>query len=254
MTGLLAPDEGPAVEIRTGSGPFVLVCEHAANRLPRALGDLGLSEADRQRHIAWDLGAADLTAGIAERLSATTVMQRFSRLVVDCNRDPGDVDAFIPYSEHTEIPGNVDLSAEAKAERIAAIWQPFHAAVERLLDLRRTARRTTALVTVHSFTPVYRGVSRPWHVGIISTTSRQLSEGLLRALRADRTLVVGDNEPYSAKDNVDYTIRRHGRDRNLLHAMIEVRNDLLATPEQRAEWVERLSIALGSLDVSARAA
>lgn len=254
MAGLLAPDEGAAVEVHNGSGPFVLVCEHASNRLPRALGDLGLSEADRQRHIAWDLGAAELTAGIAGHLSATTVLQRFSRLVVDCNRDPGDADAFIPYSEHTEVPGNLDLDAEARAARVAAIWQPFHAAIDRLLDLRRTARRTTALVTIHSFTPVYRGVARPWHVGVISTTDRRLAEGLLKTLRADRTLVIGDNEPYSAKDNVDYTIRRHGRDRGLPHVMIEVRNDLLGEADQRAEWAARLAAALGSLDVSVRAA
>jgi predicted N-formylglutamate amidohydrolase len=244
MDALLAPDEGPAVEIRNGSGPFVIVCEHAANRLPRSLGDLGVAEPDLERHIAWDPGAAALAQGIAERLSATTVMQRFSRLIVDCNRDPGDADAFTAYSEHTEIPGNVNLSAEAKASRVAAIWQPFHAALERLLDLRRTARRTTALVTIHSFTPVYRGTARPWHVGIISTTDRRLPDAMLTVLRRDRNLVVGDNQPYSAKDNVDYTIRRHGRDRALPHVMIEVRNDLLRAAEDIAAWVDRLSAAL----------
>jgi predicted N-formylglutamate amidohydrolase len=244
MDVLLAPDEGPAVEIRNGSGPFVIVCEHASNRLPRSLGDLGVAEPDLQRHIAWDPGAAALAQGIAERLSATTFMQRFSRLIIDCNRDPADADAFPAYSEHTEIPGNVNLSAAAKASRVAAIWQPFHAALERLLDLRRTARRATALVTIHSFTPVYRGTARPWHVGIISTTDRRLPDAMLAVLRRDRNLVVGDNQPYSAKDNVDYTIRRHGRDRALPHVMIEVRNDLLRAAEDIAAWVDRLSSAL----------
>ncbi len=124
------------------------------------------------------------------------------------------------------------------------MWAPFHAAVERLLDLRRAARRPTALVTVHSFTPVYRGVSRPWHVGIISTAERTFADAMLAALRRDRALVVGDNQPYSARDNVDYTIRRHGRDRGLPHVMIEVRNDLLRAARDIGEWVERLADAV----------
>ena len=254
MAGLLAPDEGDAEEVHNGSGPFVLICEHASNRLPAALGDLGLTEADLQRHIAWDIGAAELAAGIAAQLSATTVLQRFSRLVIDCNRDPGDADAFIPYSEETEVPGNLGLDAAAKAERVAAIWEPFHTAIDRLLDRRRMAGQATALVTIHSFTTVYRGVARPWHVGVISTADRRLADGLLKALSADPALVVGDNEPYSAKDNVDYTIRRHGRDRRLPHVMIEVRNDLLRDAGGRAEWAQRLAAALASLDISAQAA
>ena len=125
-----------------------------------------------------------------------------------------------------------------------AFWAPFHAALEKLLDRRRSERRPTALVTVHSFTPVYRGVTRPWHIGIISTDERRLADAVLAVLRRDRTLVVGDNEPYSARDNVDYTIRRHGRDRGLPHVMIEIRNDLLRSVKDIAAWTERLADAL----------
>lgn len=244
MGALLAADEEPAVEIREGRGSLVIACEHASNRLPRALGSLGLSEADLRRHIAWDPGAADLSAAIAQRLDATLVLQRYSRLAIDCNRDPALADAITPLSEDTPIPGNDGLSAEARSRRVAALWAPFHAALDRLMDKRRAARRPTGLVTVHSFTPVYRGVARPWHVGIISTADRRFAEAMLAALRRDRRILVGDNEPYSAKDNVDYTIRRHGHDRGLPHVMIEVRNDLLKTARDIAAWAEKLAAAL----------
>jgi predicted N-formylglutamate amidohydrolase len=254
MDLLLSADERPVYEIREADGPFVVVCEHASNRLPRALGSLGLGSNDLKRHIAWDPGAVEVAAGIAGRLEGSLVTQRFSRLAIDCNRDPSLPDAVATRSEDTAIPGNVGLSDAAKASRINEIWRPFHEALERLLTARREARRATALVTVHSFTPVYRGVSRPWHVGIISTDERSLADSMLKGLRREAGLVVGDNEPYSAKDNVDYTIRRHGRDRGLPHVMIEVRNDLLATAAGQEEWAARLSRLLGAFDVSALAA
>ncbi len=244
MGEMLAPDELPVVDVSRGDGPFVVACEHASNRLPRALGTLGLSEADLRRHIAWDPGAAELAAGLAGKIGGDLVLQRYSRLAIDCNRDPALPDAIVTLSEDTEIPGNLHLSTEARAGRKAALWAPFHAAVDRLLDLRRAAKRATALVTVHSFTPVYRGVARPWHVGLISTAERTFAEAMLAVLRRDKALVVGDNEPYSARDNVDYTIRRHGYDRGLPHVMIEVRNDLLRAARDIAAWVERLADAV----------
>ena len=160
MDALLAPDEGPAVEVCEGRGPFIVACEHASNRVPKALGTLGLPLRYLERHIAWDPGAAELSVGIATNLGGDLVLQRYSRLVIDCNRDPDDVDAITPFSDATEIPGNVGISAEVKANRVDALWAPFHAALERLLDLRHKTRRPTALVTVHSFTPTYRGVAR----------------------------------------------------------------------------------------------
>lgn len=251
---LLKTDEGPAIEIRQADGPFLVVCEHASNRIPRALGTLGLEPSHLPRHIAWDPGAVEVAAGLAERLGGSLILQRFSRLVIDCNRDPGLPDSITTFSEDTTIPGNAGLSAEARAERIAEVWKPFHAAIENLVSERIQAGRPTALVSIHSFTPVYCGVSRPWHIGIISTDERSLADGLIEALRRDPALAVGDNEPYSAKDNVDYTIRRHGRDRGLPHVMIELRNDLLASRAEQDEWADRLALLLGRLDVSALAA
>jgi predicted N-formylglutamate amidohydrolase len=254
MKSLLAAGEHPAVEVRVGDGPFVVVCEHASNRVPQALGTLGLATRDLQRHIAWDPGALEVATGVADRLRGAVVRQRFSRLVIDCNRDPALPDAITAFSENTPIPGNLNLSSEDKTTRINEVWRPFHEALEHLLDGRKEARRPAALVTIHSFTPVYRGVSRPWHVGIISTEERSLAESMLSGLRRDPALIVGDNEPYSPKDNVDYTIRRHGRDRGLPHVMIEIRNDLLASETGREEWATRLAGLLGAVDMSVMAA
>ncbi len=244
MDALIGPDEGPVVDMCAGDGPFVFACEHASNRLPRALGTLGLSQPDLRSHIAWDPGAAAVADGLAARFDGDLVKQRFSRLAIDCNRSPELPDAIAEISEDTTIPGNLELTAEARADRVRAFWAPFHAALEKLLDQRRRERRPTALVTVHSFTPVYRGIVRPWHVGIISTDQRSLADAVLAVLRRDRTLVVGDNEPYSAKDNVDYTIRRHGRDRGLPHVMIEIRNDLIRAAKDIAAWTELLASTL----------
>jgi len=244
MGTLLADDEEPAVAICEGESAFVVICEHASNRLPRALGTLGLAPGDLERHIAFDPGAADLAEGLAETLSGALIRQRYSRLAIDCNRQPDLPDAIAVVSEGTPIPGNVNLSPQARAARIGEIWQPFHAAVAGLLDRRRVARRAALIATIHSFTPVYRGVARPWHAGIISTDDRRFSDGVLAGLRRVRGLAVGDNRPYSARDNVDHTIRRHGRDRGLPHVMIEIRNDLLRSGRDIADWTARLAVIL----------
>ncbi len=242
---LLAADEPPPVQVIAASAdPFVFVCEHASNRMPRALGDLGLPPAAFGQHIAYDPGAAALTLGLARRFGGAAVLQAYSRLVIDCNREPSLGDAITTLSEETAIPGNAGLSAAERAARIEALWSPFHAAIEALVGTRIAAGRPTVLVTLHSFTPVWRGIARPWHVGIIQADDRSLADPMLAALAADPALVVGDDEPYSARDNVDYTIRRHGRNRGLPHVMIEVRNDLLRTPEAIEDWIARLGDAL----------
>lgn len=254
MDTLLAADEPAAVDVRYGEGLFVVVCEHASNRIPRSLGTLGLDPSDLRRHIAWDPGAIEVAEGIARRLDGTLVVQRYSRLVFDCNRDPKLPDAITAFSEDTSIPGNAAIGEHERLQRVAEIWTPFHDALDGLMNARVAAARPTALVTVHSFTPVYRGVSRPWDVGVISTEERSLAEAVLEALRRDPTLIVGDNEPYSASDNVDYTIRRHGRNRGLPHVMVEIRNDLLTGAAAQQVWADRLAQLLDTLDISAVAA
>jgi predicted N-formylglutamate amidohydrolase len=241
MDRLIAADEGPVFETREGGGSLLLVCEHAAKRLPRYLGTLGLSPADLERHIAWDPGALAVAAGVAKRLDGTLVAQRFSRLVVDCNRDPAAPDAIVTRAEGIAVPGNADLTDADRELRFSAVWQPFHDALTRVVDRRRQAARPTVLATIHTFTPTWHGVARPWHVGVISTDERSLADLVLDALSREPSLVVGDNQPYSAKDNVDYTIRRYGKDRGLPHVMIEIRNDLVASPEEQAAWADRLA-------------
>jgi len=248
-TPLLASDEPPVVDVQDGprdgaDSPFVFLCEHASNRLPKALGDLGLPAEALERHIAWDPGAAPMTLGLAGRLHGPAILQSYSRLVIDCNREPALPDAITALSEATAIPGNQHLDAAARQQRIDTIWTPFHAAIDELVEARITAGKPTVIVTLHSFTPIYRGVSRPWHVGIISSGDRRFAEAMLTALRRDSALVVGDDEPYSARDNVDYTIRRHGFERGLPHVMIEVRNDLVRSATDVAAWVDRLTGAL----------
>lgn len=210
-------------------GPFPLVCDHAGRHVPEAL-ELGVAPADMERHIAWDIGALALAEALSDALHSPLVAQPYSRLVIDCNREPARADACPEVSDGTLIPGNVGLTAASKAARVAAIHEPYHARIAALLDAR--AGRTKALVLVHSFTPSMGGVARPWRFGVLHTGGALALE-VLRRLREREAGPVGDNEPY-AMDAVDYTAYRHGRDRGLPFVELEVRQDLIATAEGRA--------------------
>ncbi|MBX6322213.1 MAG: N-formylglutamate amidohydrolase [Rhodospirillaceae bacterium] len=240
---LLAPDEPPpvVVERETGASPFVLVCDHAGNRLPRAVGTLGVPEAERRRHIAWDIGAAEVSRRLSAALDAALVLQPYSRLVIDCNRDPAVATSIVTLSELTEIPGNRDLPPAARAARRGEIFEPYHARIRALLDARQSAGRPTALIAMHSFTPVFKGVPRPWHVGVLYNRDRRLAALALDLLRAEPGLTVGDNEPYAVSDETDYTIPRHGEARGLPHVEFEIRQDLIEGPEGQQAWADRLA-------------
>ena len=241
---LLGNDEPPActVERPDGASFFLLVCDHAGNRIPRRLGTLGVSEADRQRHIAWDVGAADLARHMSARLDATLVLQTYSRLVIDCNRDPGVSSAMPTRSEVTDIPGNHDLDPQERQARIAEIFQPYHDRIGRIMDTREAAGRPSVLVAVHSFTPFYEGWgARPWHVGILYNRDNRLPHRMLDLLRNEPGLTVGDNEPYRVSDETDYTIPVHGEKRGALHVEIEVRHDEIDGEAGQEKWAARLS-------------
>lgn len=240
---LLAPDEPAPVweENESGRSPFFFTCDHAGKLIPRALGDLGVSAAERERHIAWDIGIAGVAKHLARALDAHLVGQTYSRLVIDCNRPPG-VAASIPViSEATKIPGNEDLTAEDQLARRTAIFDPYHARIAAALDARKD--RPTFLVALHSFTPVYLGVARPWHIGTLywSKARRDLPQLLLALLREENGLVVGDNEPYAATEITDYAIPVHGEGRGLPNSGIEIRQDLIAGETGQQEWAERLA-------------
>lgn len=249
MELLLASDEPAAVEVHHADGPFLVVCEHAGNRIPRSLGGLGLESGDLGRHIAWDPGALEVARGIADRLNGTSVVQRYSRLVVDCNRSLDVPDAFTTFSEDTRIPGNVELGESEKASRIAEVWTPFHDAIDRVIESRISAGLPTCLVTVHSFTPVYRGVIRPWEIGVIFDQDRRLADAVIQRLRQDTNLSVGVNQPYSPADRVYFTIDRHATPRGLPAVMIEIRNDVVADEVGQRHWAGKLASILGDAKI-----
>lgn len=240
---LLAADEPPSYSIENahGASPFFFTCDHAGRRIPSALGDLGLGEHELQRHIAWDIGAAGVMSRLAARLDAFAIAQTYSRLVVDCNRPLESPTLITPHSERTDVPGNESLSAAQRQQRIDAVFRPYHARIEAELDARRSAGRPTILVTVHSFTPVYLDVARPWQVGILYHRDARLAHALLRLIRAEGEWVVGDNEPYSVSDTSDYAIPVYGTQRGLANVELEIRQDLIAEADGQAAWAERVA-------------
>ena len=246
--GLLGPDDPPAVETLRGQGrsAYLLVCDHAGNRLPHALGTLGLPDAELQRHIAWDIGAAGLARRLADLLDAVLIAQTYSRLAIDCNRPPSTPASIPQISEATAIPGNRAVSqADAQARR-HEIFQPYHDRIAAELEARADAGRPSILVALHSFTKDYAGEpSRPWHVGVLYNRDSRLGHILLDLLRDEAGLVVGDNQPYSVDDETDYTIPIHGERRALPHVAIEIRQDLLADAAGQHRWAERIARLLG---------
>ncbi len=246
---LLAPDEAhPVIERRRDGGSLILfTCDHYGRAVPRALDSLGLPDSELARHIGWDIGIAGVAERLAQALDAHLIAQRYSRLVIDCNRpfhSPGSVPLI---SEATHIPGNDGLSADAIAARREEIFAPYHDRIAQTLDARAREGRATLLVSLHSFTPVYAGIARPWHAGTLYHRDRALAPRLLMALRGEGDLVAGDNEPYAVSDDTDYTIPVHGEARGLPNTGIEIRQDLIADEAGQQEWAERLARILGEI-------
>jgi predicted N-formylglutamate amidohydrolase len=233
-------DPAPVRTLReTGTSDLFLTADHAGRVIPEKLGDLGVSQAELQRHIAWDIGIAGVTERLSELLDATAVLQTYSRLVIDCNRNPDWPTAMPEISEHTAIPGNQGLSPQARAARIAAIFEPYHARIAGLLDGR--ANRRTILVAMHSFTPSFKGESRAMQVGILHDKDPVLAGIMLDLLRQEGDLVLGDNEPYALKDDSDYSVPTHGTQRGLHHLEVEIRQDLIADPSGQQAWAKRFA-------------
>ncbi|WP_229582417.1 N-formylglutamate amidohydrolase [Paracoccus sp. S-4012] len=246
MPRLLAPHEPPPLDVFNdgGASDFVVICEHAGRLIPESLRSLGLPESELTRHIAWDIGARGIAMALARKLDAPLFMQRYSRLVCDCNRRP-DVPGFAPVlSEATEIPGNIGLTAEDRATRAREIFHPFHDHVTAVLDRREAAGRRTLLVTIHSFTPVFLGVPRPWEIAVLHNRDMTLSPTMLEILRQTSHHVVGDNEPYRVSDDTDYAIPVHGEARGLPCVEIEIRNDLAEGEDAAERWSSLLAESL----------
>jgi len=240
-----AEQQGPTVTQNPGGrSPYIVLCDHASSALPASYGMLGLKPADLVSHIAWDPGALPVSQHLAERLDATLLWPDASRLIVDCNRSPDAVDLIAETGEGREIAGNCGLSPDERRARIAAIHQPYHAAIDARLDRRIAAGQECALVAIHSFTPVFKGEPRPWEVGVIFDKDPTLANKVIEGLRADRSLNVGINQPYSPADRVYYTLNRHGQERGLPAVMIEIRNDEIAGAGEQKEWADRLAAIL----------
>jgi predicted N-formylglutamate amidohydrolase len=240
---LLGDDEPAPVTIHNaaGSSPLLIVADHAGNRIPRALGTLGVSDSERARHIGWDIGIAGVCRRMADELDACLIQQIYSRLVIDCNRPPGSESSMPEMSELTPIPGNVGLSDADKAARIAEIFQPYHGAVAKELDRRNHGGLPVALIAMHSFTPSYKGVARPWHAGVLYNRDARFAKKLRELLQREAGMVIGDNEPYSVDDETDHTIPVHGERRRLHHIAVEIRQDLISGESGQIEWAERLA-------------
>jgi predicted N-formylglutamate amidohydrolase len=243
---LLAADEPPAfMEIgRERRSNFVIVVDHASRRIPRRLGDLGLPASELQRHIAWDIGSLAVARQVAAEFDAPLVAQNYSRLVIDCNRDPKVATSIPTVGESIAIPGNVGLSDEEIAARRSEIFDPYHNHLRALLDQRLAAGRTTILVSQHSMTPIFRGVRREMHAAILYNRDRRFAGLVLDILRREAHLHIADNEPYFVSDETDYTIPRHGEARGLPHVEIEVRQDLVHDAAGQATWARRIANAL----------
>ena len=225
-------------------GDFVIVCEHASNFIPTHFANLGLEEADLRAHIAWDIGALELARGLSSRLACGLLRAGVSRLVIDLNRPEGAIDQIPQVSETTPVPGNRGLGPAERQGRIATYYTPFHDRLSRLLDARARAGRSTRIVSVHSFTPVFDGQDRPWHAGIIHDRKSDFARRLLAQLRAEPGLSVGENQPYTPADRVYHTLSIHGDARGLPTAMIEIRNDCLGNRQDIGAWADRLADAV----------
>ena len=224
-----------------GRSDFFFACDHGGRAIPRQLGALGLAAPDTFRHIAWDIGIAELGRRLSAQLDAALIVQTYSRLVIDCNRDPSVPSSIPEISEDTEIPGNRSLSKADRTARRTAIFEPYQNGIAAALDRRRAAGRPSVLVALHSFTPIFRGVARPWHVGVLFNRDARLADPLLARLRCEGDLVVGENQPYRVSDQTDYTVPVHGEGRGLPHVEIEIRQDLVADAAGQTAWAKRLA-------------
>ena len=228
-----------------GQSPFVIVCDHASNRIPAKYGDLGLSATQRLSHIAWDPGALAVSRALSETLDAPLVQSTVSRLIIDCNRDLDAPDLIWTLSEATRIAANENLDDDERQYRIDRVHRPYHASIETLLEARRHAGQETVLVCVHSFTPVYHGEARPWPIGLIHGADTRYTQALFDALAAEEPgLNIGWNQPYAALNGVTLTLEKHGDGRGLDATMIEIRNDEILEPAGVALWSSRLARCL----------
>lgn len=241
--GLLGPGDPPPFELHNEGGGrrCLLICDHASPAIPAALGDLGLDAGQRRRHIAWDIGIAEVTRRLARLLDAPAVLSGYSRLVIDCNRQLDDPTSIAQESDDVPVPGNRGLDAGARAARAAACFWPYHQAITAQIGRMREAGRPPALISLHSFTPVMKGFERPWHIGVLWNRDGRLAKPILEALGRDPAICVGDNKPYDGRAGRGYGVTMHGEREGLPHVLLELRQDLIDTHQGAEAWADRLA-------------
>jgi predicted N-formylglutamate amidohydrolase len=222
------------------AGAALILCEHASHAIPDVYDGLGLSAEDARSHAAWDPGARDLSLYLLAALDGTFVASRVSRLVYDCNRPPEAASAMPEKSELIEVPGNSGLTDVARSERAQTVYVPFCEAVQAQISARKARGQATALITIHSFTPVYYGVERPTEIGILHDADTALADAMLKGKAKLPHRQVDRNSPYGPEDGVTHSLQLHGLANGLPNVMIEVRNDLLQTPEDIARMGDEL--------------
>lgn len=229
-----------------GNGRFVLVCEHASNFIPEEYKNLGLKVKERDSHIAWDPGALAVAKGLSRELDSPLVATRISRLLYDCNRPP-TVKAAIPErSEIYDIKGNLNLSKDEQESRAEKFYFPFRNAISECLGSHTRRTGASILVTIHTFTPVFHGRKRLLHMGVLHDSDSRMADGILSSLGQIPSLTVKRNQPYGPRDGVTHTLKEHGTKRGIANVMIEIRNDLVETPEQQSEMISNLVAAITS--------
>jgi predicted N-formylglutamate amidohydrolase len=217
----------------------LLLCDHASNAMPREYGTLGLPEAQLRRHIAYDIGVAPIVRTLSSALGAPAVMTRYSRLLIDPNRGRDDPTLIMRLSDGAVIPGNKNLDVAEREKRLRLYYDPYHAAIDGVIDQCLAAGAPPAILSIHSFTESWKDFTRPWHVGVLWSDDARLAKPLLDEFHADADLIVGDNEPYSGHLEGD-CLWQHGRNRGLPNAIVEIRQDLIRDEKGQEAWTRRL--------------
>lgn len=245
----------PVILRADAASDVLLVCEHASNHFPEAWGDLGLRAEQKVSHAAWDPGALAVATGLSERLDATLIHATVSRLIYDVNRAPDMPGAMPAKSEVHEIPGNVGISRDERLARTQAVYLPWANALHNLVAERIALGRRPVIVTLHSFTPVYFGQPRAVEFGVIHDADPQLSIAILNAAKSVTNLNAALNAPYSAADDVTHSLRLHATPYGLPNAMLEIRNDLIATAADQAFMADQLAqvINMGLAEIQKQA-
>jgi predicted N-formylglutamate amidohydrolase len=240
---LLTPDDPPPFELCNEGGGCrcLLICDHASAAIPKVLGDLGLDAGQRRRHIAWDIGIAEVTRRMAKLLDAPAVLSGYSRLVIDCNRHLEDPTSIAQESDDVAVPGNRGLDVAARAQRAEACFWPYHYAITDRIRRMRDGGPPPALISLHSFTPVMQGFERPWHIGVLWNEDGRLALPLLEGLGRDPAICVGDNKPYDGRAGRGYGVAMHGEREALAHVLLELRQDLIDTRHGAEAWANRLA-------------